>query len=45
MIHRMIKFGLSIDDDDGLGDEDDLSPLEELEGAGMRFPVLRTSIQ
>merc|ERR1712062_542432 len=32
-IHRMIKLGLSIDDDDeGLGDED-LPPLEEVEGA------------
>ena len=29
-IHRMIKLGLSIDDDDeGLGDDDDLPPLEE----------------
>merc|ERR1712139_461346 len=33
LIHRMIKLGLSIDDDDeGLGD-DDLPPLEEVEGA------------
>merc|ERR1712078_760070 len=33
-IHRMIKFALSIDDDDeGLGDDDDLPPLEEVEGA------------
>merc|ERR1711998_338449 len=33
-IHRMIKLGLSIDDDDeGLGDDDDLLPLEEVEGA------------
>merc|ERR1711904_290240 len=32
-IHRMIKLGLSIDDDEeGLGD-DDLPPLEEVEGA------------
>merc|ERR1711967_172033 len=32
-IHRMIKLGLSIDEDDeGLGD-DDLPPLEEVEGA------------
>merc|ERR1719324_1677794 len=32
-IHRMIKLGLSIDDDDeGLGDDDD-PPLEEVEGA------------
>merc|ERR1712151_430739 len=31
-IHRMIKLGLSIDDDDeGLGDDDDLPPLEEVE--------------
>merc|ERR1711869_192287 len=30
-IHRMIKLGLSIDDDDeGLGDDDDLPPLERL---------------
>merc|ERR1712013_728487 len=29
-----IKLGLSIDDDDeGLGDDDDLPPLEEVEGA------------
>ena len=29
-IHRMIKLGLGIDDDDeGLGDDDDLPPLEE----------------
>jgi len=33
-ILRMIKLGLSIDDDDeGLGDDDDLPPLEEVEGA------------
>merc|ERR1712184_172782 len=33
-IHRMIKLGLSIDDDDeGLGDDDALPPLEEVEGA------------
>merc|ERR1712003_353073 len=33
-IHRMIKLGLSIDDDDeGLGDDDDLPPLEEVEVA------------
>ena len=33
-IHRMIKLGLSIDDDDeALGDDDDLPPLEEVEGA------------
>merc|ERR1711937_526144 len=33
-IHRMIKLGLSIDDDDeGVGDDDDLPPLEEVEGA------------
>merc|ERR1712040_25803 len=33
-IHRMIKLGLSIDDDDeGLADDDDLPPLEEVEGA------------
>merc|ERR1712216_727320 len=30
-IHRMIKLGLSIDDDDEAGD-DDLPPLEEVEG-------------
>jgi len=33
-IHRMIRFGLSIDDaDEGLGDDDDLLPLEEVDGA------------
>ena len=33
-IHRMIKLGLSInDDDDGLGDDDALPPLEEVEVA------------
>merc|ERR1711937_631075 len=33
-IHRMIKLGLSIDDDDeGLADDDDLPPLEEVDGA------------
>merc|ERR1712066_470945 len=31
-IHRMIKLGLSIDDE-GLGDDDDLPPLEEVDGA------------
>ena len=30
----MIKLGLSIDnDDEGLGDDDDLPPLKEVEGA------------
>jgi len=29
----MIKLGLSIDDDDDLGADDDLPPLEEVEGA------------
>merc|ERR1712114_143394 len=32
-IHRMIKLGLSIDDDEEIGDDDDLPPLEEVEGA------------
>merc|ERR1739838_1192227 len=33
-IHRMIKLGLSIyDDDEGLGDDDDLPPLGEVDGA------------
>ena len=33
-IHRMIKLGLSLDDDDeGLGGDGDLPPLEEVEGA------------
>merc|ERR1712174_110155 len=32
-IHRMIKLGLSIDDDDELADDEDLPPLEEVEGA------------
>merc|ERR1712073_5657 len=31
-IHRMIKLGLSIDDDDELGGDDGLPPLEEVEG-------------
>lgn len=30
-IHRMIKLGLSIDDDESLGDADDLPPLEEVD--------------
>merc|ERR1712157_497486 len=43
-IHRMIKLGLSIDDDDeGLGDDDDLPPLEEVEGAPMRHPRWKRS--
>ena len=29
----MIKLGLGIDDDDEIGDDDDLPPLEEVEGA------------
>merc|ERR1719169_181210 len=33
-IHRMIKLGLSIDEEEeGLGEEEDLPPLEEVEGA------------
>merc|ERR1712159_855899 len=33
-VHGEVKLGLSIDDDDeGLGDDDDLPPLEEVEGA------------
>merc|ERR1711968_214743 len=32
-IHRMIKLGLSIDEDDDMADDDDLPPLEEVEGA------------
>merc|ERR1711959_874513 len=32
-IHRMIKLGLSIDDDDEDGGDEDLPPLEEVEGA------------
>jgi len=32
-IHRMIKLGLSIDDDDDVDDDADLPPLEEIEGA------------
>ena len=32
-IQCMIKLGLSIDDDDDLGADDDLPPLEEVEGA------------
>ena len=33
-IHRMIRLGLSIDDDDEAGADDDLPPLEEIDGAG-----------
>jgi molecular chaperone HtpG len=36
-IHRMIKLGLSIDDDLGLDDEDDLPPLEEDVDEGSRM--------
>jgi len=32
-IHRMVKLGLSIDDDDDVAGDDDLPPLEEVEGA------------
>ena len=32
-VHRTIKLGLSIDDDDEIGDDDDLPPLKEVEGA------------
>merc|ERR1740121_2590501 len=32
-IHRMIKLGLSLDDDDEEDDNEDLPPLEEVEGA------------
>jgi len=33
-IHQMIKLGLSIDDDyDGMDNDDNLPPLEEIEGA------------
>merc|ERR1711964_248422 len=32
-IHRMIKLGLSIDEDDDDNMDDDLPPLEEVEGA------------
>merc|ERR1719465_311029 len=33
LIHRMIKLGLSIDEDDDDAGDDDLPPLEEVEGA------------
>ena len=33
-IHRLVKLGVSIDnDDDGMGDDDDLPPFEEVDGA------------
>lgn len=32
-IHRMIKLGLSIDEDEDMKNDDDLPPLEEVEGA------------
>merc|ERR1711920_207405 len=32
-IHRMIKLGLSIDDDDDEAEDEDLPPLDEVEGA------------
>ena len=33
-VHRMVKLGLSIDDDDeGLGEDGDLPPLKEVEDA------------
>ena len=38
-IHRMIKLGLSLDDnDEGLGGDNDLPPLEEVEGAADGAP-------
>merc|ERR1719322_1778742 len=41
-IHRMIKLGLSSDDDDeGLGDDDDLPPLEEVEGAADEATMMK----
>merc|ERR1719230_993593 len=40
-IHRMIKLGLSIDDDDeDAGINDDLPPLEEVEGAADEAPKM-----
>ena len=46
-IHRMIKLGLSMDDDDDeLGDDEDLLPLEEVWRAlRMRRPRWRRSIE
>merc|ERR1711870_198076 len=45
-IHRMIKLGLSIDDDDdGLGDDDDLLPLRRLMVLPMRRPRWRRSTE
>merc|ERR1719460_3312334 len=43
-IHRMIKLGLSIDDDDDAGD-DDLPPLEEVESRTRRRPRWRKLIE
>merc|ERR1711918_216398 len=41
-IHRMIILGLSIDDDDeGLGDDDDLPPLRRLRALLRRLPRWR----
>merc|ERR1712079_301771 len=45
-IHRMIKLGLSIDDDDeGLGDDDDSHHLKKWKVLPMRHPRWRRSIE
>jgi len=47
-IHHMIKLGLGIDDDEGLGDDGDLPPSEEMDGAvdeALTMEELRTEFE